>query len=607
MLDPKDEIKQRLDIVEIISEYLPLKQAGSSGFKACCPFHAEKTPSFHVSREKQIWHCFGCNKGGDLFAFVMDLEGLSFPAVLELMAGKAGVKLPEKQQSQQSKAAKKERDVLLDLHIIAQKFYGTILKGHDRGALARKYLTDRGVTDDLIEKFGLGFAPEEWSMLSTFLRKRGYNDEIIVKSGLAKKRLKGDGIIDRFRNRILVPLHDDRGRVIGFTGRSLVETDKSGPKYLNSPETEIYNKRAVLYGLHLAKTAIRREKSVIVVEGNLDVIASHKASVENIVASSGTALTDVQLRTLKKLTNNLLFCFDSDDAGFEAARRGIGLAQKMGFDVHVISIPDELGKDPDDVVQKNPEDWARIVQKPIHIMRYYFDRMFAGADVSKVAQKKELVSFMLAEIANYEDIVEQEHWLMQLSDRTMINIDVLRRELKGQKVAEKPVQKSEKVEKPKVKKTKNEAVVSFLVGAALALPEFTGEILDNFSQDLIASEQLKRVYKDIKEAYTEANTSMGAQKTIFSILTSLYTQEDRPDDANCIQALTLQTEQILDGFQEKQVREEINRHVNILNQAPRKKHLLELESNIRQAEMAGDKERARQLTDEYMNVLRNNS
>ncbi len=607
MLDPKDEIKQRLDIVEMISEYLPLKPAGSGGFKACCPFHSEKTPSFHVSREKQIWHCFGCNKGGDLFAFLMDLEGLSFPAALELMAGKAGVKLPERSTSQASRQAKKERDVLLDLHIIAQKLYTTVLKEHDRASEARKYLVDRGITENLIDKFGLGFAPDEWSMLSSFFRKRGFNDQVIIKSGLAKKKLSGDGIIDRFRNRILVPLHDSRGRVIGFTGRSLVETDKSGPKYLNSPETEIYNKRAVLYGLHLAKTAIRREKSVIIVEGNLDVVASHKAGVENIVASSGTALTEIQLKTLKRLTDNLIFCFDSDDAGFEAARRGIHLAQQMDFDVHVISIPNEMGKDPDDVVQKNPQDWVNIVKEPIHIMKYYFDRIFEKIDISNITEKKKVVAFMLSEISAYTDAVEREHWLMQLADRARVDIQVLRNELRNHSHVKKPQEKPKIDQIPVQKQSKNDSAVSFLVGLILSDVDQTSEILSNLSEDVVQNEQLKRVYKDAKSAYNQSNASINAQKTLFSILQQLYESEDRQDDAACINALVLKTEQTLDGFQEKHVREEIDRHVNILTQAPRKKHLLELERNIRQAEMAGDKERARQLTDEYMNVLRNNS
>ncbi|MBT3230427.1 DNA primase [Candidatus Uhrbacteria bacterium] len=604
MLDPKDEIKQRLDVVEIISEYLPLKPAGSSGFKACCPFHGEKTPSFHVSREKQIWHCFGCNKGGDLFAFVMDLEGMNFPSVLELMAGKAGVKLPERTQSQASKESKKERDVLLDLHIIAQKFYTKILTEHEYGADARKYLKDRGITDDLIEKFGLGFASDQWSMMANYLQKRDYDDELIIKSGLAKKKLSGDGIIDRFRNRILVPLHDARGRVIGFTGRSLVETDKSGPKYLNSPETDIYNKRAVLYGLHLAKTAIRQNKSVIIVEGNLDVIASHKAGVENIVASSGTALTDIQLQTLKKLTNHLIFCFDSDNAGFEAARRGIRLAQQMDFDVHVILIPDEMGKDPDDVVQNDPEKWVQIASKPIHIIKYYFNRIFAKSDISNITQKKEATKFMLSEIAQYTDAVEREHWLMQLSDRTMIGIDVLRSEIKKHAQTQKTPEAKAPIKPSEQKKTRNDSVVSFLLGVLLVHPQYFDDISNNLSQETIKSDQLRVVYKDIKSAYTQANTPSTTQKTTFSILSALYKQEQRTDDANCINALTLKTEQILDGFQEKQVREEIDRHLEILVQAPRKAHLLELESNIRQAEMAGDKQRARQLTDEYLEVLK---
>lgn len=606
MLDPKDEIKQRLDIVEVISEYLPLKPAGSGSFKACCPFHGEKTPSFHVSREKQIWHCFGCNKGGDLISFVMELEGLSFPAALEMLALKAGVTLPEREQTQDQKKSKEEREILLDVHIIAQKFYAMILKEHDRAKDARVYLEHRGITVDLIEKFGLGFAPDEWSMLTTYLQKRGYHDAIILKSGLSKTRQSGSGLIDRFRNRILVPLHDPRGRVIGFTGRSLIETETSGPKYLNSPETEIYNKRTVLYGLHLAKTAIRREKGVIIVEGNLDVIASHKAGVEHIVASSGTALTESQLQTLKKLTQDLIFCFDADNAGYEAAKRGMDLAQQMGLNIKVIQIPKELGKDPDDVVQKNPQAWQELVKRPIHAMQYYLSKEFDRIDLSDPTAKDRAAQFVLQKLALIPSAIEQEHWLMQLADLTRVSVDVLRAELK-----KKPAEKQQASGPAVLRRQETDkhthphtAASRFLLGILLCNDAYAMELFAHLGENLIDDEQLKRIYTEAREVYTQANTSASAQNTIFSTLSSLYQSPERLSDAQCINAIVIETEQIIEGLQEKHVREEISRHIHILNQAPRKRHLLELERAIRQAEMSGDKERARELTDAYMEALK---
>ncbi|MBU0613695.1 DNA primase, partial [Patescibacteria group bacterium] len=276
-MEPKEEIRARIHVDELIGEYLELRPAGHMNFKALCPFHGEKTPSFHVSREKEIWHCFGCHKGGDIFAFIMEIEGVDFAEAMRILAKKAGVEMPEYKPQKD----KGERELYIEMHQLAGRFYKKVLESHESAGVARDYLKNRGITSDLVDKFLLGFALESWESLCLFLKQKGYTEKQILGSGLAKIRKSGSGIIDRFRNRIMIPISDTRGNIVGFTGRLL---SGEGPKYLNSPETLIYNKRAILYGLHLAKTAIRQKGSVIIVEGNLDVVASHKAGVENVVA-----------------------------------------------------------------------------------------------------------------------------------------------------------------------------------------------------------------------------------------------------------------------------------------------------------------------------------
>jgi len=363
-MEPKDEIKSKLNISDIISEYLALKPAGGGSFKAVCPFHSEKTPSFYVSTEKQI-----CDKGGDVISFVMEIDGVDFLSALKTLGKKAGVEVDLKPEKFSG-----EKEMSYKINALACKFYQTILHEHQAGKKARDYMRSRGINETLANEFQLGAAPDSWDGLYGFLLKRGYGQTAIVAAGLAKSRQSGSGFVDRFRNRLMIPLCDASGRVLGFTGRLLEEqTEKTGPKYLNSPETVIYKKSDVLFGLHLAKKSIRNEKSVIIVEGNLDVIASHNAGVRHIVASSGTALTQSQLIILKRLTENILFCFDSDTAGFAAAQRGIRIALSLGFRVKVIAIPAELGKDPDDVVQKNPATWNALVARPINVLKYIFE------------------------------------------------------------------------------------------------------------------------------------------------------------------------------------------------------------------------------------------
>lgn len=420
-MDQKEEIKAKTDVVDLISEYVPLKQAGSVSWKGLCPFHNEKSPSFHVSRDKQIWHCFGCAEGGDVFAFVMRMEGMDFPEAMRYLGNKCGVEV-----TRFSSADSNDKQRLVGANAFAASYFRQYLLESPAAVAARAYLEKRGISEDLAAQFGLGVAPDAWDGLALAFAKKGIPDTDGERAGLLMRRKQGTGFIDRFRSRIMVPLRDAQGNVVGFTGRVYLPNDPNLAKYMNSPETSVYHKGSILFGLDLAKKYIREKGSVIIVEGNLDVIASHKAGVGNIVASSGTALTEQQLALLKRYTTTIIFSFDADAAGFKAAQRGIALARQAGFDVRVAVLPATAGKDPDEAVQKDPQLWRAAVEKTVPIMQYYIDRAIAGKDLHNVDHKRAVSAFLLPEFAHITDVVEREHWLQMLADLLHTDLTVLR-------------------------------------------------------------------------------------------------------------------------------------------------------------------------------------
>jgi len=323
-----DEIKSKLNVEEVIGGYLQLQRAGRN-FKACCPFHNEKTPSFMVSPERQSWHCFGCNEGGDIFTFVMKIEGLEFIEALKLLADKAGVPLQKVNYEN-----KGEKSNLSDIVEASKKFYKECLKIKG-GKKAYEYLRGRGLSDEMIQKFELGFAPDSWSLLSDYLKKKGFKEKDILGAGMTVKNEKGR-IYDRFRGRIMFPVNTVAAQTVGFSSRIMPGGDESSAKYINTPETLVYNKGRILYGLDKSKIFIRQKDQCMMVEGNVDVIASFQSGVNNVVATSGTALTVDQLRIIKRYTNNIVFSFDMDAAGVKAADRGIWMALEEGMNVSII-------------------------------------------------------------------------------------------------------------------------------------------------------------------------------------------------------------------------------------------------------------------------------
>lgn len=412
-----EEIKSRLNIVDVVGEYVRLTKSGAH-WKANCPFHNEKTPSFMVNEDKQIYHCFGCNKGGDLFSFVMDIESLDFREALKILAEKAGVEL----KSFNPKVQERKSKVLDALEASAQ-YYEKQLWESEAGKRILQYLHDRGISDESIRKFRLGYSPDGWSNTSRHLMDKGFSLKDMVQAGLviekqgssqaANYSLPTTNCYDRFRDRIMFPIQDSMGKVIGYSARVAPGGDESQAKYINTPETEVYHKGRALYGIFQAKQEIKSKNSILLVEGNLDVIAAHQAGLGNTVAVSGTALTDQQLDILKRYSENIKMFFDMDSAGQSAAKKSAQLCYEKGFAPSIVSI--EEGKDAADIAAKDPQKLLEVVSGSVPAVEYFI-RSFSKNNDNKTAEGKRVIAKEVGEIISHiSNKIEKMHWIAKLS------------------------------------------------------------------------------------------------------------------------------------------------------------------------------------------------
>jgi DNA primase len=424
-MDAASEIRERLAIEDIVGEYVQLKRSGRN-FKGLSPFSNEKTPSLMVSPEKQIWHDFSSGKGGNVFGFVMEVEGLDFKGALELLARKAGVDLAQYRGGNSNTSKLKER-----LHAAleaAAHFYQVQLTKH---TAALNYVRkERAFTKETIIAFRLGYSPSSGKTLFDYLVKKGFTTDEMKRAGLITQRRDGWG--DMFRGRLMVPLADAQGVVVGFTARQL-ESDPNAPKYINTPATLLYDKGRQAYGLHLAKEAIRKEGFVVVVEGNLDVIASHQAGVRNVVATAGTAMTVYHLKTLKRFTGDVRLCFDQDAAGQKAAERAIDLAVQADVTLQMVTIPE--GKDPDELIKKDVELWKGAVMKPQYVIDWLMARYEAELDLASAVGKRTYSDVVMRLVKRLKDSVEQDHYITVLAKKIEVSPDSLRKKLLGSEPA----------------------------------------------------------------------------------------------------------------------------------------------------------------------------
>jgi DNA primase len=420
-----EEIKSRLNIVDVVGSYVKLEKAGIN-YRACCPFHSEKTPSFFVSPARQIWHCFGgCNEGGDIFKFIMKIENIEFGDALRILASRAGVEL--KSQTGDWQKTKSERQVLLNICEMATRFFEAYFKKSVKGKEAQEYLFSRGLKQETIDEWRIGYAPESWSYLSDFLIGRGYKREDIIKAGLAISK-ENNKFFDRFRSRIMFPIRGFNGEVTGFTGRIFGKDDEKEAKYLNTPNTLLYDKSRALFGIDQAKLEIRKNDFCILVEGNVDCIMSHQAGFKNCLAVSGTALTSQHLNIIKRYSPNLVLAFDMDLAGNKATQKGIALAQKMDFNIKVIPLTNE--KDPADIIlHEGDAKWKQMIESAEPANDFYFALALKNRNIDSIEDKKKIIADLLPVFKKINNSVEQSHWLNKLSTTVRAEEADLRREM----------------------------------------------------------------------------------------------------------------------------------------------------------------------------------
>jgi DNA primase len=421
-----EEIKQKLNIVDVINRFVPLKKRGRNHI-ACCPFHGEKTPSFTVSEELQMFKCFGCGKAGDVFNFLQEYERISFPEALTELATIAGIVLKKSEFTDKQESRKK---VLIDLNTQVEKFYQYMLLTHPLGKNALDYVTKRGISFDTIKQFGLGFSPENPNLIINFLTKKGYKTPDLIASGTFGQSQYNSRLYDRFQGRLTFPLSDYRGRILGFSGRLLpTSKNQQSGKYINSPETEIYHKSYNLFGLHLTKDFIRQLNAVIVTEGEFDLISPYQAGIKNIVAIKGTAFTTEQLQLLRRYTDTLILALDSDFAGSNASRKSIELADSMEFDIKVLILGDKY-KDPDEAVKSDPEFFKKQLEKAVSIWDFIIQSQIKINNPDTIRGKKEILTMVLPFLVKIKNSVIRSDYLKKLANEIGSDYEALLEESK---------------------------------------------------------------------------------------------------------------------------------------------------------------------------------
>lgn len=484
MSEATELIKERLNLADVIGEYVPLKRLGGH-WKGLCPFHQEKTPSFVVSPDKGIWHCFGCGEGGDIFSFVQRVEGLDFRGSLKLLAERAGVELPERS----APAVGDTRGRLFELLALAAKFYHEILMHQSAGSKAKEYLHQRGVTDKTMEEFLIGYAPPQWDVVQTFLKRKGFTVAEMIEAGLAGKNDSGQHF-DRFRARIMFPVHDVQGRVVAFGGRIVPwhATGREG-KYVNSPETSIYQKRRTIYNLNRAKQAIRTQGVGVVVEGYMDIVMLVQAGIANVVASSGTAFTPEQIEQLKRFTSTLHFAFDTDRAGIHAAIAATRAAVAAGMRVATVAFPS--GKDPADVVLEEPTEVATYVTTPRSLVAVLLEQLGQSETASS---REELLQEIVPLIKQTTNVVQQGEMVQELSQLLHVPESVLL-----ERLAQQPIESIANVSEPGEATATALTAEQRLLGLLIAEPG-SRAVAGGLTAELLTAPATQSLFEQLQQA-----------------------------------------------------------------------------------------------------------
>ncbi len=496
-----EEIKQRADIVEVVSDALPLKKAGVN-YRALCPFHEEKTPSFNVNPEKQIFHCFGCGEGGNAFSFVMKWENVSFPDAVRSLAARYGVAIPSDDGGKQNS----QFDRLYSVMEAATSFYHNRLLKEPAGSQIRRYMEKRGLTDATIQAFRLGFAPDAWDELTNHLKDKGYDSATLEKAGLIKKSSRGN-FIDRFRARVMFPISDPGGKVIAFGGRRLDDKNKETAKYINSPETPVYHKSRVLYGYDLARKAARNEGAMIVVEGYTDVIALREAGVENCCACSGTAFTPAQAELIKRLCDKVILLFDSDKAGIAAAKRSGSILLDHELGVKVLTLKGY--KDPDEYLSSHGQkEFLELAGKASSFVAFVIDQAVLGNDLSNIEGRVAAARETTPYIRRIKDAMERHYYMEILAEKTRIDVKALGNEVDKAGGGVSGDLNKRKSDKPKTSlMAKAERI---LIGILLEHPDYLKSVAKELCADDFSDPLYKEVFKLTQES-VEAGAATAAE------------------------------------------------------------------------------------------------
>lgn len=603
MLSPSEEIKNKLDIVEVIGQYLKLQKVGAN-YKALCPFHKEKTPSFLVSPTRQIWHCFGCNLGGDIFTFVMKIENIEFKEALEMLAKKAGIKL-----SYESPQARSQKQRLIDINKEAASFFEKNLYQNKEVV---EYLHQRGLKDETIKEFCLGWALDDWQALSSFLIKKGFKPEEIVAAGLAisKKEpiainnksqkvnyeIQEKDIYDRFRARIMFPIDNSSQQIVGFTGRvfqgkqslkTIKDIERIG-KYVNTPQTLIFDKSTILYGLSRSKPYLRSQEETLLVEGQMDFLAAWQEGIKNTIATSGTALTPYQLKILKRYNSTLILGFDMDEAGERAAERTIELALAKEFNIKILRL--EEGKDlADYLLSKEKKEKSKLINQIEPIMDFYFERAQKIGDQNSIEGKKLIASYFLPKIKKLTNALDRSFWLNKLSRFLNISEQALGDEL-------------DKLSKEGLSTEildKDESLYQFPTTQLQPRIEGIAERIISF---LIKSPALKKEALDYEEYFPQS------YQEIFKIIKNISSPEELSGEnlrrlslsenvVEKINQLALRADyetEIVEKFQVS-LEEELLKELKELKRESIKNKLMEIEKEIQIAEKENDKKLLEEL------------
>ncbi len=582
MSEAINEIKTRLPIENLVAEYVVLKRVGKS-LKGLCPFHSEKTPSFIVSPDKGIAYCFGCHKGGDVFRFLMEVENIDFSEALKLLADKSGVVLEK--QSSKSFVKRGEREVLLEIHEKTTSFYQEKLMGSG-GVNALQYFHSRGINDDTIKRFRLGFAPDDFAETHQYLLKSGYTHAQILQSGLAlAKDTSMNRIYDRFRGRVMFPVRDSMGRVVGFGGRALLPDQQ--PKYLNSPETPIYQKNQLLYGFYEAKKTIKAAKQAIIVEGYMDYLMAFQDGVKNVVAVNGTALSNRHLTQLKPYIEELVFSFDMDNAGREASRRSFELTQDFDFLVKGLVLTS--GKDIADFVKEKPGELNGLLSGIKLFSDYYYEELFTRFDKNSLSDQRKILAEFAILVSRIKSSVERDSYVRKLAaDLNVPEVQVYD-EMNIMKFSKShPAKQALEQNKPA-----QYSVENILVGLMLNYPKCFYDMKESISQELLP-EKAKTIYNQLLSNYTPQGTD---QDAVSAMLASL--EEELKSE---VSLMSLYVEEKYGELQEVSIKKEVEDLLMKLRNQRIVDWRQDLHKQLKDAESSGDQEKLKNILLELSNI-----